>query len=339
MRDPIGGNHYSESNLSVTFKDYIRYNGKFAGIAAVTIAFFIISNLLFHTRLESMLQIASFVGVVAAGQTMVFLLAGIDLSVSSVMTLASIETSTLFAAGVMPAPAVFTVTLLTGAMIGFINGVCIVKINVPPLVMTLAMQSMIQGIIMVTTNGIPANGNSDALEDFINQGRIGGLTGSVFIWIGVGVLVTWLLTKTVFGRGIYMLGTNPQVAKLSGVNTGAITIGVYMLCSIFAALAGIMLLGYTGATSTQLGNSYLLPCIAAVLLGGVSPLGGKGMYLGTMFGAFLLCNLEGVLTVMKVTDAMRTVFEGVLILFFVIIYNAQIQNRRRRYPKNKLSAV
>jgi len=304
------------------------------GILLYTSTFLITSSVFSVKNLMSLLKIASFLGIVTAGQMFAFLIGGIDMSVASVITLAGITGSVLFTMN-LPLGAVLAAVLAIGLLIGAVNGFFISVVRIHPMVMTLAMGSILKGVSLILTNGITRSGNSSLLKNFANKNLGYGITGSVILWLVVGVSVTLLLRCTVFGRQVYILGSNPEVAYQSGVNTVRVQMAVYMICSMMAALAGIMVLGYTGTTALAAGDGYLLPGVAAVLLGGVSPLGGKGGYGGVAIGVFILITLENLLMVLRMTTADKNILEGAILLIFIIIYNTKFSFRWRRLPNDR----
>ncbi len=313
-----------QNNLKPRLADRVRHSSQTLVLLGVAIIFFIVSLTVSSSKLFSLVHIASFLAMAALGQTLVFLIAGIDLSVSSVISGASILTCSLLKAG-FPLGLSVIIVIAGCAAIGIINGVGIVKFNIPPLVMTVAMQRILQGVILIITNGRPAAISTDVLGEIVNNSLIGPLSGAIVIMIVCIAILTWMLYKTKLGREIYMLGSNLKVARLSGVNISGVTIKVYTIAAILTGITGIMLLGYTGTAAVRIGESYLLPSIAAVLLGGTSPLGGKGNVIKTFLGAFILTNIVSLLTVIQVSESIRQIIEGLIVLFFVIINNFNLQ--------------
>jgi ribose transport system permease protein len=313
-----------QNSFKPKFTDRLRNSSQTLLLLGVAIAFFVVSFAVSSSKLFSLIHIASFLAMAALGQSLVFLIAGIDLSVSSVISGAAILTCSLLKAG-FPLGLSVLIVIIACAVVGVINGIGIVKFNIPPLVMTVAMQRILQGVILIITNGRPAAISTDALGNIVNNALIGPLSGAVVIMIVCIVLLSWMLYKTKLGREIYMLGSNMKVARLSGVNINAVTIKVYTIAAVLTGITGIMLLGYTGTAAVRIGESYLLPSIAAVLLGGTSPLGGKGDVIKTFLGAFILTNIVSLLTVVQISESIRQIIEGLIVLFFVIINNFNLQ--------------
>jgi ribose transport system permease protein len=263
------------------------------------------------------LRVAAFLGIVAAGQTLVVLMGGIDLSVAAVVTMAGVVGGNLLtqvgeAGGIV-------LTLVICALVGVANGIGVVTLRLPPLVMTLASLNVIQGVLLVYNAGKPVSGKSD----FLNYWALGALLGiptPVWALAVISVVCAVLLYGTPYGRGVYAIGNNPRAALLSGVPVGRVQIVTYALCSLLAGVAGLLILGRTGYSSKTAGDPYLLMSIAAVVIGGTSILGGRGKFIGTIGGALVLTILVNVLTVENIPEAGRMIVQGALILILLIAY-------------------
>lgn len=266
------------------------------------------------------LQTASFLGILAAGQTIVILMAGIDLSVSSVITLSSVITSYMIANSGYGAVTAIIAGLLVSAIIGLINAFGVSFLRLSPLIMSIAMISIIEGGMLIFTNGTPPSGMSPTLVNLSKSTWFLGLPNSVFLWIVVSLFTYWFLHISKYGRQIISIGTNEKASILSGINVTKMKFFAYTLCSLFAGLSGILMLGYMGSTYLTLGTPYQLLSIAAVVLGGTSVLGGKGNYLGTIAGTLLLIVLQNILRVIDIPVAGREVIMGALILVILFAY-------------------
>ncbi len=263
------------------------------------------------------LRVASFLGVVAAGQTLVVLMGGIDLSVAAVVTMAGVVGGNLITQygqfwGI-------ALTLLAAIVVGIANGVGVALLRLPPLVMTLASLSVVQGILLVYNAGKPVSGKSSFLSHWALD-TLWGIPTPVYVVAAVTLVALVLLHLTAFGRGVYAIGNNPRAALLSGVPIGRIQIATYSLCSLCAGIAGLLLLGRTGYSSKTAGDPYQLMSIAAVVIGGTSILGGRGKFIGTIGGALVLTILVNILTVENIPESGRMIIQGVLILGLLIAY-------------------
>jgi ribose transport system permease protein len=210
-------------------------------------------------------------------------------------------------------------TLVIAAIVGVANGVGVVTLRLPPLVMTLASMSVIQGGLLVYNAGKPVSGQSDFLNTWA-LGEYWRIPTPAYVTVGVVILTVFLLHGTAYGRAIYAIGNNPRAALLSGVPIGLVQVGTYALCSVFAGITGLLLLGRTGYSSKTMGDPYLLSTIAAVVIGGTSILGGRGKIIGTIGGALVLTILVNLLTVENIPEAGRMVIQGGLILVLLIAY-------------------
>ncbi|HEY0577396.1 MAG TPA: ABC transporter permease [Pseudonocardia sp.] len=272
---------------------------------------------------KTVLVVASFVGLVAAGQTLVVLIGGIDLSVPWMMNSMAVLLATASIGSNARAAWVVPLVLITGALLGAVNGLGVAVLSVPAVVMTLGMNGVLQGLTLGLTGGFTCatcgSAAPPALEAAVN-GSVFGIPGQLIILFLVAVLLTVLLSWTSFGRRIYATGTNPRASVLAGVNVTRLTIGLYSLSGLFAALAGILLTAYGGKATLGMGDPYLFQSIAAVVIGGVSILCGRGHYLGALAGSITLTALVSVLLAKDMPDYGRDVVYGVVVLVIALLY-------------------
>ncbi|MBN9060164.1 ABC transporter permease [Kaistia sp. MMO-174] len=268
------------------------------------------------THLRSTAVLAAFIGIVALGQTFVIIGGGIDLSVPWVLNSAAVLMTLL--AGSQDAPLLWIVPMLlaAGALVGMVNGLGVAIFGVPPIIMTLAVNVILQGGILVYTGGAPTSTAPAAIQ-FLAVGRIAGFPVVLILWIVLAALATILLSKTAFGRYLYAIGTSATVAEFSGVPTLRTTVLAYTLSGFTAALAGMLLTGYTAQAYLGMGDPYLFTSIAAVAIGGASILGGSGHYIGTIAGALVLTILTGLLPALNLSSGALLIVYGVVILVTV----------------------
>ena len=229
------------------------------------ILLFVIGNLLrpgFASldSIEAVLVVASFVGLVAAGQTFVILIGGIDLSVPWILNAAAILFVTSSLGENIRTPYALLLTLGMGALAGMVNGLGIAVLGVPAVVMTLAMNGIMQGLTLGLSSGLTCDACASYAPPLIQQAvhdRLLGVPMALYLWLAVILLVSFVLSFTVFGRTTYAVGTNPRASYLAGLNVSAITITLYSLSGLFSALAGIMLVGFGGQASLGMGDPYL----------------------------------------------------------------------------------
>ena len=275
----------------------------------------------------NILRLAVFLGVIAAGQTLVIISGseGIDLSAGSVVTLAAILTYIIVnGADARVLPALFVV-LLVGALVGLINGVGITFLKISPFVMTLGMAGVVTGAIIVITHGSVTGKVAPIMTRLIARPLSPSfqVPNAIIIWLLFGLLMWLLLERTTFGRNLFAIGVNRITAKLSGVNVTGTNLLTYALAGALAGFGGFLLVGNTGVVHLQLGQPFLFPSIAAVAVGGTLLSGGKGSYWGTMAGAIVLTLITSLLTTMQMPEAVRRMVLGGTLLILISIYGRQ----------------
>lgn len=273
----------------------------------------------------NIIRLSVFLGVIAAGQTLVIISGGegIDLSVGSVVTLTAILVYVMCNGRdemVLPALAV---ALLVGAIIGFANGIGITFLKIAPLVMTLGMAGVITGLILVAQHGNVNGAVAPIMTQIIARPVVLGIPGAILIWVVFGFLMWLLLERTGFGKGLFAIGTNRVTAHLSGINVTGMVLATYTLGGLLAGLGGFLVVGNTGVVFINLGNPYLFPSIAAVAVGGTLLSGGKGSYWGTMAGSLVLTLITSLLTTMQMPDSVRRMVLGATLLILISIYGRQ----------------
>ncbi len=273
----------------------------------------------------NIVRLAVFLGVIAAGQTLVIISGyeGIDLSAGTVVTLTAILTYvTVKGENDMVLPALL-ISIVVGGFIGFLNGIGITFLKISPFVMTLGMSGVVQGVIYVINHGNVQGKVAPIMTRVIARPWFGGVPGAIIIWLIFGVLMWLLLERTAFGRNLFAIGTNRITAHLSGVNVTWMNLATYALAGALAGFGGFLVVGNTGVVFLALGNSFLFPSIAAVAVGGTLLSGGKGSYWGTMAGAIVLTLITSLLTTMQMTEAVRRMVLGGTLLLLISIYGRQ----------------
>jgi ribose transport system permease protein len=218
----------------------------------------------------------------------------------------------------LPLVWVLPLVLAVGGGIGLINGLGVAVFGVPPIIMTLAANVIVQGLILVYTGGSPTP-SAPALIKFLSVGRLGPVPVIALIWAALSFAAWVALSRAAFGRHLYAIGTSREVAEFSGVPTTRTTILSYVISGVSAAFAGVLLTGYSGQAYLGMGDAYLFTSIAAVAIGGASILGGSGHYLGTIAGALVLTILTGLLPALKLSSGALLIVYGAVILFTVSI--------------------
>jgi ribose transport system permease protein len=274
--------------------------------------------------ISNTLLFAAPLGIMAAGQTLVVLTGGIDLSVASVATGAGYLLATNASQGNLAAT---TIGLSLGLVVGFLNGVGIAVLGVQPLVMTLGTGLMTGGVMIVYSQNMMASGpHVPAFIQSLGAGKIGGLVPiDLSLWVPIAALMLFGLQRFGFGRLLYAIGDNREACKLAGIRVWRVLLVDYVLCGLFAALAGLILVGITNASDQSLADPYLLPSIAAVIIGGTSIFGGRGGYAGTIVGALILTVLTSLLTLMDAPEPIKQILYGAIILVLAAAYARLIE--------------
>jgi ribose transport system permease protein len=270
------------------------------------------------------LQIASIVGVLATGAMLVILLGHIDLSVPLTITSAAILATSLAGSGNATLAALaIPAGLLGGVLIGVVNGLGVAIFRIPAMVWTLAVNAMLLGLTVFYTGGFKPHGAPPTLAVFLAHGRTLGIPNAFLLWLAIGAAAIFVLKRTVFGTYIYALGQSPRALFLAGAPVERVIVGVFALAGFMSSLGGLLLVGYANQAYQGMGDSYLMPVIAAVVLGGTSILGGSGSYAGTFVGAIFITLLSSVLSLMQVQDAVRQIVFGAIILIMLAIHRTK----------------
>lgn len=239
-------------------------------------------------------------GLMALGVMLCMITGGIDLSIVGVANMTAILMGFLLlslsgeAGGLPPyaIPLVFLLAVVIGALAGIFNGVLVSKMKIPAILATMGSGELFRGISMALTNGNAVSKFSRIYAQLINN-RIGGIVPvQLLIFVVMAVIIWFIMSKTVFGTKIYMLGTNLKAARFSGLKTDILLIKTYMISGICAALGGMIMLANYNSARADYGEVYTLQCILIVVLGGVNPLGGKGRISGVILAIILLRMLE-----------------------------------------------
>lgn len=267
---------------------------------------------------NSILTLSLFLVVLGLGQGAVMLTGGLDLSVPHTIAFTGVVLAALSFGSDASALWAIPLVLLIGAGIGIANGIGIVAFGIPPLVMTLAMNGIIQGAGLLYTGGMPTGSAPPSLS-WLYSARYLGFSPAAYFLILFAIAATLLLHRTVFGRRMMAIGNSLIVARLSGVRTGSTLIGVYALSGFCAALVGILMTGFSGISFLSMGMPYLLPSIAAVLVGGTLATGGRGHYLAILGGAILLTMVGTLVSGAELPIAVRDIVYGLVILGAVLM--------------------
>lgn len=321
-----------QQNIQSYFKNILRSDAiqrilAFAALIVLMIYFSIQSeNFLQWNNIVGIFLATSVNGLLALGVTFVIINGGIDLSIGTVMTFASVMTAYFIT--VMELPAIIGIIggILAGAFAGFVNGVAIAKMKVPPFVATLGMLYIARGLSLIISELRPMYFTTvDGFRDIATGSIVGeflpefDIPNAVLILCAGAIVGSFVLSKTVLGRYTFAIGSNEEATRLSGVNVDFWKILVYTVSGTYAGIAGVVIASRLNSAQPALGQGYELDAIAAVVIGGTSLVGGSGTIMGTIIGAFVLSVLTNGLRIMSVPQEWQIVVTGVIIIFAVFL--------------------
>jgi ribose transport system permease protein len=307
----------------------------FLGLILIFIVFSIAQPQVFPTYSNitgNILFSAVVIGLLALGATLVIITAGIDLSVGTGMTLCAVMAATFMVTWHLPVWLGLILTLLFGALLGFLNGTNVAVLGLPPFIATLAMMLVAQGLALVISNAAPiyfdATGAHASFVWLSTGNLIPGVKfpNAVLVFLLAAVVAYILLNKTLLGRYDISIGSNVEATALSGINTRKWLIIIYAVAGVFTALGGIMISARLGSAQPATGAGYELQAIAAVVIGGTSLSGGKGTIVGTVIGALIIAVINNGLQIMSVRQEWQNVILGLVIL--VVVFIDQFRARR-----------
>lgn len=272
------------------------------------------ATLLAPAYLLQQLQVGAFLGIVAAGMMLVILLGHIDLSVPWTLAAAAMMATSV------GGPAAIPVGLAVGLLVGLVNGFGVAYLRIPSMIFTLGVNAVLRGLMVAHTGGFAPQTAATPLMQWLAVGKIAGVPVALLVWAAVSVIVVVILNRTALGRSIYAVGNREAAAYLSGVPTRRVLIASFALCGMASGLAGALLAGYSTKAYQGMGDAYLLPAIAAVVIGGANILGGSGRYLGTLVGVILIVLLNSVLSIMQMPEAGRQVIYGLVVIGMLLAY-------------------
>jgi len=279
------------------------------------------SSFLSPEYLLQQLKVASFLGVIATGMMIVILLGQIDLSVPWVVAVGGMMATAATGWGSLGQALAIPVGIGCGIALGLVSGFGVGFLRIPSMVVTLAVNAVAQGLMVVHTGGFsPQDASSPAMRVIATGDGVLGIPNALLMWVAVGVAAVFLLNRTTFGRTVYAIGNRERAAYLSGARTRLVVMTAFAISGGLSAFGGVLLAGYASKAAQAMGDPYLLPAIAAVVLGGTSILGGRGSYLGTVAGVILITLLQSILSVMQMEEFGRHITYGVVIIAMLLIY-------------------
>lgn len=301
-----------------TTESMFRRMGPLLGLVVLVILLaFLSDSFLSINNLLNVARQVSLNAIIAAGMTMVILTGGIDLSVGSIVALAGTMTAGFMVSGLNVWMAI-VLGLIVGMVAGLFNGILVAKWHMPPFIVTLGTMTIMRGLTLVYSDGRPITGMDDAFRT-LGGGYIYGIPIPVIIMLVVFIIAYIILKRTRYGRYIYATGGNEEAARLSGIDTSKILMGVYVTSGLVASLSGIILASRLNSAQPTAGTGFELDAIAAVVLGGTSLAGGLGTIGGTLVGALIIGVLDNGLNLLNVSSFYQQVAKGVVILLAVLL--------------------
>jgi fructose transport system permease protein len=289
----------------------------------------IVACLFFSLQSERFLSLQNFslilqqvmvVGTIAIGQTLIILTAGIDLSCGMIMALGSIVMTKVAADYGLSAPVAIALGISATAALGLANGLLVTKAKLPPFIVTLGMLNIAFAITQLYSGSQTITEIPDGMLWLGNSFRIGetNIVYGVLLMLGL-YLLTWLfLRETAPGRHIYAVGNSPEATRLTGISTDKVLLGVYVLAGVFYGIASLLSVARIGAGDPNAGQPENLDAITAVVLGGTSLFGGRGIILGTLVGALIVGVFRNGLTLMGVSSVYQILVTGILVILAVM---------------------
>jgi ribose transport system permease protein len=308
--------------------------GVIAALVLLIAVFYVLQPAFLSDRnIRAILQVVSFVGIIAIGQTLLLVTGEFDLSVGSNAGLSAVVSARLMTLFGLPVPVAVIGGLMTGAAVGLANGLIVVKLRIPAFIQTLGMLFIGQGLIQVVTNGAPVYPLPPEVSTLGMATPLFGLGWSFVFFIIAAVLADFTLRRTVVGRNMYATGGNPEVARLVGINTNRYKVGAFVVTGALAGIAGMFVMADLQSGTTSIGSGWELAVIAGVVVGGVSLFGGSGTMAGGIIGILLLQVVSSGLVVVGVSSNWQQIAVGVIMVLAVGLDIA-----RRRYFTTGLGA-
>ncbi|HBG01592.1 MAG TPA: ribose ABC transporter permease [Firmicutes bacterium] len=290
----------------------------FSSLLVMIIVFSIASpNFATFSNVVGILLSTAVTGILATGVTFIIITGGIDLSLGTVMTFSSVIAGVLITFWGFPIWVGVIGAILAGMLAGLLNGLLIAKLRLPAFIATLGIQMIAQGLNLVISRTRPIYFLHEPKFRQIAMGTLFGIPYSVYLFFGLAIIAGIVLSRTVFGRYTYAIGSNEEATRLSGINVNRWKIGVYVLGGFFYGVAGIVMASRLNSAQPSLGVGYELEAIAAVVIGGASLSGGNGTILGTIIGAFIMSVLTNGLRILSIPQEWQTVVIGAIVILAV----------------------
>lgn len=322
-------------NRSSFFKFYNKY-GIFV-LLCIVLAFFSIfaPNFFSLNNMITILRQVSVLGTIVCALAIILISGGMDLSVGAQVAMGGVVTARLLTETSLPIYLVVILALLVGFALGFLNGFISLKLNIAPMIETLGMMLVLQGLALVVTGGYPIFGIPDKFK-YIGQGYVlNAIPLPVIIFVVVVIATQFLLKKTYFGRYIYAIGGNRDAAHLAGINTDKLHIAIYAIGGVLTSIASLLLLGRVGSGQPTAGSSYAFDCMSGAVLGGISIRGGEGSVIGAVMGIVIIGILDNGMLLMGMDPNWQDVIKGAVLIMAVGLDGLQSMEKTKKHIAKK----
>lgn len=310
--------------------DFSSTGARVGGAIAIAVLLHLAGTLLIEGysspfSIRAMLVLACLLAVACVGQTLTIIIGGIDLSIPFIIGFANVVAAQLYGDG-MNFVLVCAIVGVLALGIGAVNGAISAGLGIHPLIVTLGVGTVVQGSVLLWTRGFPSGSAPEAVTKFVS---IGGSVGPIPVpwlipaFIVMSALIILVLNRTPYGRQLFALGANPRAAKLALIDPLRMWMITFALSAFFAAVAGVLLLGFTGSAYGDVGQPYLFQTIAAVVIGGTALVGGKGSFLGTVAGAVVLTEINTLLIGLGLQPSLVQAALGLVIILLVSLYGRE----------------
>lgn len=287
-------------------------------IIIFTASCFISEHFLTEYNLTIMARDLAFIGIVAIAQGFLLLLGDIDLSIGAIAGLCGVITAKLLVDVNLDPVLAMIIGLLAGSILGWVNGFFITVFKLNPLVLTIGTSTAFTGLNLAITRGRTITGLPEGIT-FLGSGSLFGIPMPIMFMFGVFVIALFLTTKTVFGRRLYAIGNNREAAKIVGIKEHKVRITAYMISGVFSGLAGILMSFRLISAQTSIGQTWVMPSIAAAVIGGIATTGGIGSIAGALFGGAIMGVIGNIIVLGGVDAYWQQVFDGSIVVIAIII--------------------
>ncbi len=321
----------AEKKQSVV-KKFFSMSGSGAIIAFVTIVILLSiasPNFMTGSNLINIVRQTLFVALIGIGMTFIIAMGDIDLSVGSILGITGMVAAALILGGMNIYLAII-ITLICGCLAGFINGILITKLHIPPFIATLGMSSILRGIVYVYTQGVPIYGLRFPEFQFLAQGYIGPIPFSIILLAIITAIFYFILYHTKLGRYTISIGSNEDAANLVGINIHKVKITVFTLTGLLCAVAGLLLTSRSEAAVADAGGGLELDAIAATVIGGTSLSGGKANLIGTIIGAILMTTVQNGINLLQISSLWQQIVIGAFILIAVGVDSMSVHKATKK---------